>query len=107
MLLMKRRFAPQALRRRLVFFFQFSFLLLSFLLPCVLFRLVFFLPVFFLPVLRNEISSYASYIETEKRGYDNDGELIAESFAYVWYNGSGQNQLADAVVDALLRRLEQ
>ena len=56
--------------------------------------------------LRKEISKYAAYY-SDTRGYNNDGELIAESFTYVWYNGSGQNKLADAVVDVLLRRLEQ
>ena len=51
--------------------------------------------------LRKEISGYANTQEAR----DKDSELLAESFAYVWYNGSGQNKLADAVVDAALKRI--
>jgi hypothetical protein len=52
--------------------------------------------------LKREVSGYAK--ET-KPGYGTDSELLAESYAYVWYNGKGQNPLADAVYDALMKRI--
>jgi len=54
--------------------------------------------------LRKEISDYADEASSKPR-YDNDSELVAEAFAFFWYNGPGQNQLVDAIIDALLRRI--
>ena len=52
---------------------------------------------------RKSISGYADSKST--KGIDNDSELVSEAFTYVWYNGRGQNKLADAIVDAFLRRI--
>ena len=52
--------------------------------------------------IREGISKYA---DSKKKNYGNDSELIAESFAYIWYNGRGQNKLADAVFDELMGML--
>jgi hypothetical protein len=52
--------------------------------------------------LREEISAGAN---SKEKNYDNDSELLSESLVYVWYNGIGKNELADAVYNALLRRL--
>jgi hypothetical protein len=52
--------------------------------------------------LYEEISKGAN---SKTPNYDNDSELLSESLVYVWYNGIGKNELADAVYNALLRRL--
>jgi len=51
---------------------------------------------------RKSISDYAEFTDTSGREYKADNELIAESFAQIWYNGRRQNELADAVFDALM-----